>query len=150
MAEFYPAWFDVWGTPHSKRDYHNPAKQIDWMLKHGISVNLYMFHGGTNFAFTNGANTVGSGYEPQPTSCDYDAPLGEYGNITPKYLAFREVIQKNLPAGVTLPEVPAQNPVATFAPVELTETAPLCAAFKRRIEAERPLTMEDVDLEQYS
>ena len=21
VAEFYPAWFDVWGTPHSKRDY---------------------------------------------------------------------------------------------------------------------------------
>lgn len=145
VAEFYPAWFDVWGTPHSKRDYKSPAKQIDWMLQHGISVNMYMFHGGTNFAFTNGANTVGSGYEPQPTSYDYDAPLGEYGNITPKYLAFREVIQKNLPAGETLPEVPAQNPVATFAPIKLTETAPLGAAFKRRVEAERPLTMEDVD-----
>ena len=32
VAEFYPAWFDVWGTPHSKRDYKSPAKQIDWML----------------------------------------------------------------------------------------------------------------------
>ena len=41
--------------------------------------------------------------------------------------------------------MPAQNPVATFAPVKLTETAPLGAAFKRRVEAERPLTMEDVD-----
>ena len=30
----------------------------------------------TNFEYTNGANT-GGGYQPQPTSYDYDAPLGE-------------------------------------------------------------------------
>lgn len=143
VAEFYPAWFDVWGQRHSKRDFRSPAEQIDWMLGHGISVNLYMFHGGTNFAFTNGANTVGSGYEPQPTSYDYDAPLGEYGNPTPKYYAFREVIQKHLPAGTTLPDVPALNPIATFAPIELTDSAPLRAAFGRRLKAERPLTMEE-------
>lgn len=143
VAEFYPAWFDVWGQRHSKRDFRSPAEQIDWMLGHGISVNLYMFHGGTNFAFTNGANTVGSGYEPQPTSYDYDAPLGEYGNPTPKYYAFREVIQKHLPEGTTLPDVPPLNPIATFAPIELTDSAPLRAAFGRQLEAERPLTMEE-------
>lgn len=145
VAEFYPAWFDVWGNHHSKRDFRAPAEQIDWMLGHDISVNMYMFHGGTNFAYTNGANTVGNGYEPQPTSYDYDAPLGEYGNPTPKYYAFREVIQKHLPAGQVLPEVPALNPIATFAPVSLTESVPLSAAFGQRIRAERPLTMEDVD-----
>ena len=82
VAEFYPAWFDVWGKRHSYRDYKNPARQLDWMLAHNVSVSMYMFHGGTNFTYTNGANTA-YGYEPQPTSYDYDAPLGEYGNITP-------------------------------------------------------------------
>lgn len=142
VAEFYPAWFDVWGQPHSKRDFHSPSQQIDWMLGHDVSVNIYMFHGGTNFAFTNGANTVGSGYEPQPTSYDYDAPLGEYGNATPKYYAFREVIARHLPKGETLPDVPAPNPIATFAPVQLTDSVPLCAAFGKRLQSENPLTME--------
>lgn len=146
VAEFYPAWFDVWGKRHSRRDFQSPAQQLDWMLGHGVSVSMYMFHGGTNFAYTNGANNS-YGYEPQPTSYDYDAPLGEYGNPTPKYYAFREVISKHLPEGETLPEVPALNPIATFAPVRLTETAPLRAAFGRRLTSERPLTMEDADMD---
>ena len=36
VAEFYPAWFDVWGQGHSRRDYRSPAQQIDWMLGHGV------------------------------------------------------------------------------------------------------------------
>lgn len=146
VAEFYPAWFDVWGKRHSRRASEGPAAQLDWMLGHDVSVSMYMFHGGTNFEYTNGANTS-YGYEPQPTSYDYDAPLGEYGNPTPKYHAFREVIARHLPAGETLPEVPALNPISTFSAVELTERAPLEAAFVRRIAAERPLTMEDVDMD---
>ena len=144
VAEFYPAWFDVWGKRHSKRQFEGPAKQLDWMLSHDVSVSMYMFHGGTNFAYTNGAN-VAPVYEPQPTSYDYDAPLGEYGNATPKYYAFRDVIQKHLPAGQKLPDVPAPNPVTSFAAVTLTECAPLNSAFGRRVKSDRPLTMEDVD-----
>ena len=72
VAEFYPAWFDVWGQRHSTVDYKRPAEQLDWMLGQGVSVSMYMFHGGTNFWYMNGANTAG-GYRPQPTSYDYDA-----------------------------------------------------------------------------
>ena len=146
VAEFYPAWFDVWGKRHSKRDWHSPAEQLDWMLGHNVSVSMYMFHGGTNFEYTNGANNS-YGYEPQPTSYDYDAPLGEYGNPTPKYYAFREVIQKHLPAGQTLPDVPELNPIATFATVTLNEHAPLSAAFGRRVQSKMPLTMEAVGMD---
>lgn len=144
VAEFYPAWFDVWGKRHSYRDYKRPAEQLDWMLKNDVSVSIYMFHGGTNFEYTNGANTS-YGYEPQPTSYDYDAPLGEYGNAYPKYYAFREVIRKYLPEGDTLPAVPAPNPVVSFPEIRLGETAPLEAAFTRRIPSDSVLTMEDVD-----
>ena len=142
VAEFYPAWFDVWGLPHSAVNYKRPAEQLDWMLKNDVSVSIYMFHGGTNFAYTNGANTNNGSYEPQPTSYDYDAPLGEYGNAYPKYHAFREVIQRNLPQGVKLPPVPADNPTTTFAEVELTEWAPLSVAYGKQADAERPLTFE--------
>ncbi len=143
VAEFYPAWFDVWGTRHSYRDYKRPAEQLDWMLGHQVSVSIYMFHGGTNFWYTNGANTA-YGYAPQPTSYDYDAPLGEYGNITPKYKAFREVIQKHLPEGENLPDIPAENPVIVFSEVQLTQSAPLPVLFGRRVKSETPLTMEDM------
>ncbi|MBE6297415.1 MAG: beta-galactosidase [Bacteroidales bacterium] len=145
VAEFYPAWFDVWGLPHSAVNYQRPAQQLDWMLSHDVSVSIYMFHGGTNFHYTNGANTNNGSYEPQPTSYDYDAPLGEYGNAYPKYYAFREVIQKNLPEGVVLPPVPADNPTTTFSEVELTEWAPLSVAFGESVESERTLTMEDMN-----
>ena len=142
VAEFYPAWFDVWGLPHSAVSYERPSEQLDWMLKNDVSVSIYMFHGGTNFHYTNGANTNNGSYEPQPTSYDYDAPLGEYGNAYPKYHAFREVIQRNLPEGKTLPPVPADNPTTTFAPVELTEWAPLSVAFGDRVKNDIPLTFE--------
>lgn len=143
VAEFYPAWFDEWGRRHSSVAYERPAEQLDWMLSHGVSVSMYMFHGGTNFWYTNGANT-GGGYQPQPTSYDYDAPLGEWGNCYPKYHAFREVIQKYLPQGTVLPEVPADNPTTTFASVELKESAPLTAAFHQTTQSEDVLSMEDL------
>ena len=143
VAEFYPAWFDEWGKRHSSVAYERPAEQLDWMLGHGVSVSMYMFHGGTNFWYMNGANTSG-GFRPQPTSYDYDAPLGEWGNCYPKYHAFREIIQKYLPEGTQLPEVPADNPTTTFATVELKESAPLTTAFHQTIQSEDVLSMEDV------
>lgn len=144
VAEFYPAWFDVWGQPHSAVNYQRPAEQLDWMLKNDVSISIYMFHGGTNFAYTNGANTNNGSYEPQPTSYDYDAPLGEYGNAYPKYHAFREVIQRNLPEGVVLPDVPEDNPTTTFAEVTLNEWAPLSVAYGNRVESMNTRTMEEM------
>ena len=143
VAEFYPAWFNVWGQRHSKVDKKRPTEQLDWMLGNGVSVSMYMFHGGSNFWYTNGANTA-YGYAPQPTSYDYDAPLGEWGNAYPKYHAFREVIQKHLPEGKILPEVPADNPTVGFSEVKLMESAPLSSAFHERVEAKQPLSMEDL------
>lgn len=144
VAEFYPAWFDEWGRRHSSVAYERSAEQLDWMLSHGVSVSMYMFHGGTNFWYTNGANT-GGGFQPQVTSYDYDAPLGEWGNCSPKYYAFREVIQKHLPEGETLPEVPADNPTTTFATVELQESAPLKTAFHQTVQSDDVLSMEDLE-----
>lgn len=144
VAEFYPAWFDVWGKKHSKVDYKHPTEQLEWMLKNKISVSMYMFHGGTNFWYTNGANTA-EGYAPQPTSYDYDAPLGEWGNCYPKYYAFRDAISKYLPKGESLPDVPADNPTISFPKITMEESAPLQAAFHKRIKSEEIQTMEEVE-----
>jgi hypothetical protein len=55
--------------------------------------NRYMFHGGTSFGFGSGSN-IDDTFEPCPTSYDYDAPLNEAGDPTPKYYAMRNVIGK--------------------------------------------------------
>ena len=65
-----------------------------------LSIFLFSFKGGTTFGFMNGAN-VGSEYNPQPTSYDYDAPLSEAGDPRPKYFILQYIISKyvTLPAG---------------------------------------------------
>ena len=89
-AEFWDGWFDDWGGHHHVTPAAETARQLDELLRLGASVNLYMFHGGTNFGLSNGANDKGT-YQPIVTSYDYDAPLDEAGNPTAKYWAFREV-----------------------------------------------------------
>lgn len=91
--EFWPGWFDAWGDGrHHTSDVKENAKDLDEILSQG-SVNMYMFHGGTNFGFMNGSNYYDR-LTPDVTSYDYDAPLSEDGEITPKYLAFQEVIAR--------------------------------------------------------
>lgn len=41
------------------------SQALEYILHEGSSVNLYMFHGGTNFGFLNGANAP---YVPTITS----------------------------------------------------------------------------------
>ncbi|XP_038615750.1 beta-galactosidase [Tachyglossus aculeatus] len=88
-SEFYTGWLDHWGQPHSQVGIQVIVKSLQDMLARGANVNLYMFLGGTNFGYWNGANTP---YAPQPTSYDYDAPLSEAGDLTEKYFAVRKVI----------------------------------------------------------
>lgn len=53
-----------------------------------------MYHGGTSFGFMNGAYVNGKIFRAMVTSYDYDAPIGDYGQLTEKYFAIRETIQK--------------------------------------------------------
>ncbi|MFE3764837.1 glycoside hydrolase family 35 protein [Streptomyces sp. NPDC059104] len=143
-SEFWIGWFDRWGGTHAVRDADDAAAELDRLLAAGASVNVYMFHGGTNFGFTNGANDKGT-YRPTVTSYDYDALLDEAGDPTPKYTAFREVIAKHAP--VPDEPVPTAAPKLGHGPVALTECAPLLAQadlLAGAVEAARPLTMEEL------
>ena len=60
------------------------GKSLDGFFKENASFNLYMFHGGTNFGFTAGANYYDK-YTPTITSYDYGAPLSENGAYTKNY-----------------------------------------------------------------
>jgi beta-galactosidase len=87
-----------------------------------------------------GAN-FGKNYEPDTTSYDYDAPLDEAGRPTPKFFAFRDVIQRHLP-GVTLPSSPAPVPAIEIPKITLDESASLWTGLGQPIRSERPTTME--------
>ncbi|CAL1297258.1 unnamed protein product [Larinioides sclopetarius] len=115
-SEFYPGWLDHWGQPHAQVSSESIVNTLTDMLESNASVNVYMFHGGTSFGFTAGSN-LGSTFQACPTSYDYDAPLNEAGDPTPKYYAMREAIGKffPLPAGpVPQPAPKMQLPAITM------------------------------------
>ncbi|WP_285108136.1 beta-galactosidase [Promicromonospora sp. MEB111] len=125
--EFWNGWFDSWGLEHHIAPAEANAADLDDLLAAGGSVNLYMFHGGTNFGLTSGANDKGI-YRPITTSYDYDAPLAEDGTPTAKYHAMREVIARHLPvpdAGTPDADGPAAAPVLD---VDLSAQVPLTHA----------------------
>ncbi|MEI7436939.1 MAG: glycoside hydrolase family 35 protein [bacterium] len=142
-GEFWNGWFDHWGNIHHKRDLQEVTQVLDTMLAAGASVSFYMFHGGTNFGFMAGANHDGTTYKSDVTSYDYGAPLGEAGDPTPKFFAFRDVIRKYAP--VPDGPLPAQASRRAFGQVELTETARLLdnlERLSRQVRSAVPLTME--------
>ena len=125
-TEFWDGWFDYWGFWHQTRPASRMANRYKRMLRAGASVNLYMWHGGTNFGFMNGANFALGRYLPDVTSYDYDAPLSEAGELTKKYQAMRRVIGKYAP----LPDLPlpAPAPKMDLGPVSVTGSISLWEA----------------------
>lgn len=120
-SEFWSGWFDKWGGNHETRPAADMVQGIDDMLKQGISFSLYMTHGGTNWGHWAGANSPG--FAPDVTSYDYDAPISESGQTTPKYFALRETLKKY--ADGPLPKVPALIKAAKVPRFSFTEVAPL-------------------------
>jgi beta-galactosidase len=120
-SEFWDGWFDSWGGHHHVTPAADVAGELDALLRAGASVNIYMFHGGTNFGLTSGANDKGT-YAPVVTSYDYDAPLDEAGHPTAKYWALRDVIAKYAPVPADRPA--PRTPALAFA-VPVTQVTPL-------------------------
>jgi beta-galactosidase len=146
IAEWYPAWFDWWGEKHHTVPFQDYAPHLDSVLAAGISINMYMFHGGTTRAFMTGANyNDQSAYAPQISSYDYDAPLDEAGNATVKFREFRKVIMKYLPSGITLPEVPAKRPAIAIPTINLSKVVAVFDMLPSPINNQKPLTFEDLN-----
>ncbi|XP_034023881.1 beta-galactosidase-1-like protein 2 [Thalassophryne amazonica] len=107
VMEYWSGWFDLWGEHHHVFNAEDMVAVLSEILERGVSINLYMFHGGTNFGFMNGAIDFGT-YKPQVTSYDYDAPLSEAGDYTKKYqllrMLFSQYHSKPLPDTPSLQE----------------------------------------------
>ncbi|CQR25428.1 beta-galactosidase [Streptococcus varani] len=94
--EFWDGWFNRWGDEVIRRDPEELAQAVMDCIQLG-SINLYMFHGGTNFGFMNGCSARGQQDLPQVTSYDYDAILDEAGNPTKKFYLIQEKMKAAYP-----------------------------------------------------
>lgn len=143
-SEFWSGWFDKWGARHETRPAKAMVEGIDEMLSKGISFSLYMTHGGTSFGHWAGANSPG--FAPDVTSYDYDAPINEYGQATPKYWELRRTMEKYNDGG-KLPAPPkAPMPVITIPKFALTEYAPLENTMGNCIQSRDIRSFEDMDM----
>ncbi|RIO02360.1 beta-galactosidase [Mammaliicoccus sciuri] len=94
--EFWDGWFNRWGDDIIKRESDDLVAEVRTAVQQG-HINLYMFHGGTNYGFWNGCSARGSVDLPQITSYDYDAPLNEMGNPTQKYYDLQKMLKEEIP-----------------------------------------------------
>ncbi|XP_061315466.1 beta-galactosidase-1-like protein isoform X2 [Pezoporus flaviventris] len=145
-SEYYTGWLDYWGEAHTSTSSVHVARGLEDMLQLGASVNMYMFHGGTNFAYWSGADFKDQ-YKPVTTSYDYDAPLSEAGDPTEKLFAIRTVISKfqPLPAGPMPPATPkyAYGRVALQKHADLLDALDVLCPFGP-IQSRFPLTFEAI------
>ena len=142
-SEFWDGWFDHWGSKHAGSNATKEAANLEWMLKQGYSVSIYMFHGGTSFGWMNGANWDMNQYMPDVTSYDYDAALGESGRPSKKYPLFRDEIAKA--TGVAPPDVPAAAPTQKIPEFKLEEAVSLWDVLPGPVKSEQVQSMEDLD-----
>ena len=140
-GEYYPAWFDSWGTRHHTKPMKALLGDIGYMLSAGASFSIYMAHGGTTFGWWAGCNTP---FHPQTSSYDYDAPISEQGRTTPKFFALRNLMKKHMTSEELqqLPEPPEPIPLQAF--TSDAEAELVVPAREKRLGGEmaKPLAME--------
>lgn len=151
VSELYPGWLDHWGEPFQKVPSEKVVAETKRLLDAGVSINFYMWHGGTNFGFMNGANyNKDRPIQPDITSYDYDAPLSEAGVPTEKYKALRKLLEQYQATGTKLPPIPPDPRFIKIDHIPLTRRSSLWQLLsgplvKATIRHENPLPMEALD-----
>ena len=144
-GEFWDGWFNHWRESRTTVPAARVTSGLEWMTSRGISVNLYMFHGGTSFGFMAGANTNGNAgdrYQPDISEYDYDALLDEAGRPTAKFYAVRDLLQRQQSASAELPELPAPEQGIAIPRFELTGSVPLSFLLGEPVRSAQPVHME--------
>ncbi|GAM27669.1 hypothetical protein SAMD00019534_108450, partial [Acytostelium subglobosum LB1] len=150
-SEYYTGWLTHWlDSSEARVDAKTVADGLYDILKLGASVNMYMMYGGSNFGFMNGVNGGDPGdFEITTQSYDYDSPISEAGDITPKYLAVRDAIVKwtNQPLG----PVPNNSTHMAYGTIQLTQAASLFNNLQQLspnpfITTGRPMMFEEMKL----
>ncbi|CAH1106183.1 unnamed protein product [Psylliodes chrysocephalus] len=126
VMEFWIGWFDHWTDSHQTRSASDMKDLYERILKYPSSVNIYMFHGGCNFGFGNGAHLNNelldnSAFLPTTTSYDYDSPLNEAGDYTQKYWDVKDLIHQYNPIKTYLPDPPTILPRVAYPKIKITQ-----------------------------
>ncbi|KAF2159769.1 glycoside hydrolase family 35 protein [Zasmidium cellare ATCC 36951] len=132
-GEYYTTWIDSWASnytyqytgPGGRQSYQSVYDDIDYILSNNASFSLYMFHGGTNFGFENGAVYPDDYLQPVTSSYDYGSPLDESGRTIELYDGLKTVIQKYVPQGERIPQSPKNLPRMKVPDVQLKPIASL-------------------------
>ena len=144
-GEYWDGWFDRWGDIHHQRPAEEIVEDFKTFMDNNWSVNMYMFHGGTNFGFSNGANYYGE-IQPTITSYDYGALLSEAGDRTEAYYKCRDILVKKY--GNKVPELSAkESEKKAYGSIKLTHRADLFENLDRistPVFSAAPKFMEDV------
>ncbi|XP_072810121.1 beta-galactosidase-1-like protein 2 isoform X1 [Vicugna pacos] len=146
VMEYWTGWFDSWGGPHNILDSSEVLKTVSAIVDAGSSINLYMFHGGTNFGFMNGALHF-QDYKSDVTSYDYDAVLTEAGDYTAKYVKLREFFGSV--SGAPLPLPPDLLPKTTYEavkPVFCLSLWDVLPYLEEPVSSEKPVNMENLPI----
>jgi beta-galactosidase len=143
-GEFWCGWFDHWYERHHTRTADDVGSMVQEFFDVDGSFNFYMFHGGTNFAFTSGANHYET-FTPDVTSYDYDAALTEAGDLTKRFYEVRAVAEKYFD---NLPEITVKNTEKkAYGKLSLTESADLFKNLDNLsspVKSSHPKTMEEL------
>ncbi|XP_019950861.1 beta-galactosidase-1-like protein 2 isoform X2 [Paralichthys olivaceus] len=146
VMEYWSGWFDLWGNLHHVYTAEDMIPVVTEILVMDLSINLYMFHGGTNFGFMNGAFAVGiPAPKPMVTSYDYDAPLSEAGDYTSKYHLLRNVFSHYHIH--PLPELPPLRERRAYQPAVVQQHLSLWDILHftdKPLKSEKPINMENL------
>ncbi|KAI0098694.1 family 35 glycoside hydrolase [Nemania sp. FL0031] len=148
-GEYYTLAPDFWGADNVHNTTVGRPGQIaqfvtdlDYVLGANNSISLYMFHGGTNFGFSNGA--IWKNFTASfTTSYDYGSPLDESGRTNELYFTLRDTILKYVPEA-TVPEPPENLPRLEIPQFELKPMIGLLDTLSEARSSEMPLTMEEL------
>jgi hypothetical protein len=159
IAEFWTGSAYRYGDKYHARDnnsensYRNSYETA--LIHYNASVSIYMFSGGTNFGFMNGANLIYTKplrYHSYVASYSHDAPLSEAGDYTQSYWSTKNVIEKlakerNFPK-LKIPEPPKENLKASYGTIKVLEYLTLNELLKliKPIASDLPKHMEMIDI----
>ncbi|KAK2828851.1 hypothetical protein Q5P01_019885 [Channa striata] len=145
VMDYWTGWFDAWGDLHHVLPPEDTVSTVREILRRGMSFNLYMFHGGSSFGFSSGALAHPS-YKSLVSSYDYDAPLTEAGEYTPKYHLLRDLFSR-YNRGASFPDMPALRNKEAYEPAIMYQHLSLWDALsftERPFKSVKPVNMENL------
>lgn len=147
VMEYWSGWFDHWTENHHTRSNQEFVGVLERILKFPSSFNIYMFHGGSNWGFLNGANikdssTDNGGFQPDTSSYDYDAPLTENGNYTDKYYGVMKLLEELAEIKISRPELPKPPETIAYDSIEINQQLTLVEILNDAVKSKQILSME--------